>query len=511
MGRLIRSPFAALALGVLYFALFVPDDSPRAVDEFDRDEGFNLMKAFLVRRGFSLYGEIWSDQPPGYTYLLAAFTRVFGETPEAARLLTTLFASAAIAAVYEICRRNDASYRGHLAGFCAALTLVMSRAFVQYSAAVMITLPSVACILFACLPLSSGAQRGRARLATAGILLGLGLGIKLMILPVLPAFLLLFGPEEISIRGRAVRIPARQSLIFGAACFLALALVFVPSLGHSGLTALYEAHASGAAVMRYSSVWNFFREDALLFVLAAIGAALGARRNACARFAVAWIALATVALARHAPVWHHHRFLITVPASLLVGIGVAEMMALARGAFPSRLRVARWAALLLVLGMIGWWSTQGGLSPLTSVLRHHERSRTGLALERSVRRHAPGAKLAVTTNQTIAYRLGLAVPPNLAVTSSKRRNSGHLKDDEIRRTIKETQPDVLILTNRWGKAFTGGFLRKRIGAEYRRVYYKRSARELAVYVRRPARIAPKRRANPHAPNERAIVVDGTDL
>jgi hypothetical protein len=34
------------------------------------DEGGNLMKAVLVAKGFHLYSEIWSDQPPILTFLL---------------------------------------------------------------------------------------------------------------------------------------------------------------------------------------------------------------------------------------------------------------------------------------------------------------------------------------------------------------------------------------------------------------------------------------------------------
>ncbi len=35
------------------------------------DEGFNLMKALLVNRGYTLYSQIWSDQPRLFTHLLA--------------------------------------------------------------------------------------------------------------------------------------------------------------------------------------------------------------------------------------------------------------------------------------------------------------------------------------------------------------------------------------------------------------------------------------------------------
>jgi len=40
--------------------------------KLDPDEGFNAIKGLLLVRGYPLYSEIWSDQPPFFTYLIAA-------------------------------------------------------------------------------------------------------------------------------------------------------------------------------------------------------------------------------------------------------------------------------------------------------------------------------------------------------------------------------------------------------------------------------------------------------
>ena len=42
------------------------------VYEFHPDEGVNLMKAALVANGYHLYDQIWNDQPPILTLILAA-------------------------------------------------------------------------------------------------------------------------------------------------------------------------------------------------------------------------------------------------------------------------------------------------------------------------------------------------------------------------------------------------------------------------------------------------------
>ena len=48
----------------------------RKIFEIDPDEGINLIKGLLVEQGYSLYTEIWSDQPPLFTYFLAVVFRI---------------------------------------------------------------------------------------------------------------------------------------------------------------------------------------------------------------------------------------------------------------------------------------------------------------------------------------------------------------------------------------------------------------------------------------------------
>ena len=65
-----------------------------AINDFtlDDDEGMNLLKADSLNRGYHLYDEIWSDQPPIYTYMIAAVLDMSGNNALAARLLSVVFA-----------------------------------------------------------------------------------------------------------------------------------------------------------------------------------------------------------------------------------------------------------------------------------------------------------------------------------------------------------------------------------------------------------------------------------
>ncbi len=115
----------------------------RTALEFGGDEGYELMKGFLVSLGHPLYREVWNDQPPLHTELLALLFRIFGPSAYVARLLSVGFAMALVAALY----RMVTDHSGRVAGLIALALLVSSSSFVQLCVSVMIELPAMALAL----------------------------------------------------------------------------------------------------------------------------------------------------------------------------------------------------------------------------------------------------------------------------------------------------------------------------------------------------------------------------
>ena len=74
--------------------------------EVASDEGINFMKALLYSEGYSLHGEIWSDQPPLFTVLLAGWWRLFGMSVTAARVLVALSSCVIVWSLYQLVRRR---------------------------------------------------------------------------------------------------------------------------------------------------------------------------------------------------------------------------------------------------------------------------------------------------------------------------------------------------------------------------------------------------------------------
>jgi 4-amino-4-deoxy-L-arabinose transferase-like glycosyltransferase len=476
--RVHAGRFASVAIGLVYVFVMVLFSQRRHYYELDRDEGFNLIKALLVGRGHPLYAETWSDQPPGYTYLLLAFTRLFGETPETARVLTILFVGALLAAIYELCRRSFSSVSGHVAGLGAVFALLLSTAFVASSTAVMIGLPSIAFSALAWLALSVARQRP-AWLAAAGALFACSLAVKLFTLPLIVIFAIavLLDPAA---DGRAPRGPASRYAFFAAGFFVVLLLVFGPVLFSGGADSLYASHVGARARMgSRSSLFGIFLADWPLYVAALLGSGLGLwRRSLTAAFALAWLLVAAVSLALHAPLWSHHRFLLAVPASVGFGILLGELLKLTLEASERGVRVAAAALGLLASCAV---VASANFDKIAATFRP-KISRGALAVEQAVRKHAPSARLMVASRQMYAYRLGLAVPPALSVTSLKRFASSQLSIPELRAIVKEANADVIVLDSRWP-------LRARneiegdIAGKYRRVHADPRMLGVKVFVR----------------------------
>lgn len=74
------------------------------------DEGVNALKARLFLEGYSLYSEVWTDQPPLFTLLIAATFTLFGQSVFVARALVLVLSGRSAS------RRLDRSSPGRQAG-----------------------------------------------------------------------------------------------------------------------------------------------------------------------------------------------------------------------------------------------------------------------------------------------------------------------------------------------------------------------------------------------------------
>ena len=87
------SPTLVGALGVLAVVVVTGVVYARwlSTAQWDPDEGILLGWAQLLGRGFRMYTDIWSDQPPGLAVSLVAGFRLFGESVESGRLVVLAY------------------------------------------------------------------------------------------------------------------------------------------------------------------------------------------------------------------------------------------------------------------------------------------------------------------------------------------------------------------------------------------------------------------------------------
>ena len=151
--------FAHLVLPLAFLAAMFLLFPYRQRFEFDLDEGLNAMKALLVARGYPLYSQVWSDQPPLLTYLLAGVVRLFGANIDAARALILLLSTVLMGAAAHFLKLSWGLWHA-LAG---ALLITLLPFYTALSVSVMVGLPAIAIAVASLASLQAWHQYGQRR------------------------------------------------------------------------------------------------------------------------------------------------------------------------------------------------------------------------------------------------------------------------------------------------------------------------------------------------------------
>lgn len=485
LGRLLEATplFVALAFYVILLSSGLRD-----AYELDPDEGNNVIKALLLDRGFALYQDIWSDQPPLHTNLLGLCFRVFGLHVEVGRALTAAFSACVVLVVYDLVRREIGGLEGHLAGLGSALQLAFGASYVRHSMSVMIGIPAIALAALSFWVLAVGQRRRRATWIASGVLFGLSLSMKLFTAPLAPV---LAGLAARSARDRTSEGGPSRALsalgFWGAGLLIALILGLAPALSGEGLAQLVTAHWLAGQRMQGHTVWEFLRWDALLYLTALGGALWAIQQKSRVGIALAgWLLLGIGALAAHAPVWLHHAVLIEVPACALAAMALGGAVRALRASDTPWFTRRTIPAILISI----FWLSALGIRARHVRRTYLYRDAPGEDLaELAVRRYAPDARLMVTSRQMIAFRMGMSVPPDLAVTSSKRFEAGLLSAEQIVSAIDSLSPAAVVLDERWSEPVVDQ-IRQAIDGRYRVVLDDPEHRRTLVYVRRVPEGAP---------------------
>jgi hypothetical protein len=490
-----KTSVPALVVAAVYLLASLKFTQFRTLFEFDVDEGNNLIKALLLDRGHSFLNEIWSDQPPLFTYALLAIFKVSGLSVAAARKFVLWTSAALLFALYDavfLClRRTVGLTMAHCGAMVASATLLLASSFGFLRVSVMIGMPAIASATLAVWASLSASGMGRALpsvasrrrwLVLAGALFGLSLAIKLFTAYLLPIVLLTaLAPDLTALRQRRFA-PVGMSLSLWSAGFgVVLLLGFLPALRSGAASELLLSHW-GSAELRQESRFNLgglVVGELSIFILAALGlllAMLG--RLGAALPWVAWLFASLVALYFHRPLWRHHDQLLLVPAAALVGIGIGVLPALLkpywrRGALPVVV-----GGTLLVLASAIAQKAPGLRTPSHG---REERDRAALEVLRGL--HLKDGYI-VASRPIFAFYLGSRVPPHLSVTSLKRFYSGRLSARDVVEEIERYEVELVLLSSRWPSSVRE-HVRRAIATDYELVFRDPKNGNLEVFRRRP--------------------------
>jgi len=459
----------ALAAAVLYAGIMVTLYPYRDVFAFDPDEGINAMKALLLERGYALFTQIWSDQPPLFTWLLRLWFDVFGWDVNTGRVLVLLFAAAIVFALYDISRL----VAGHGAALTACGLLAASAYFPRLSVSLAIGLPAVALATLALWALFRWLHDEHPGwIAAAGALMGCSLACKLftaVLLPVFGLWLVVAAPRDAN--GRRRWRAGIAWLLYTATTAGALLFVLV---GPAQLPALVSSHvlARRAPGLRRFGPLGLAVTGLTEWPLTLLGlgayAILVLRRRPTAAVFPAWAAAVALSLLGHAPVWYHHQLLLSVPHCAAAGIVLAELFRRnapgARALVPMRLVGGALVLALLVSAAFG------NRLPVP-------RSLAGAPTRvlASMRALAGVTRVVLATDPMYAFRAGYEVPPALAVLSLKRVATDPRLPDDIRAVLTGRPPEQVLLA-RGAIPEIAGWVRQSMANRYRLLFSDQGAK-----------------------------------
>jgi hypothetical protein len=360
-------------------------------------------------------------------------------------------------ALYQVVRMTA----GHLGAIVSCMLLVLSAGYLRLSVSVMLAVPSLMFVMLSVYAALRFRRAGRVGwVALSGALLALALGVKMwtaMLIPVVGLAVLAAARDGVAAAPAAGAW--RRPLAWwagGLASSLLILLMATVPLDEIGQLLRPHLDVRGARDFHANTVafWGHYREDLAIVLLALLGAALVIRRrDRTGAVPAAWAVTATIVLAGHEPLWYHHYLMVSVPLCWLAGIGVSGL----GGAVATR-DLLSWkgaptalawtplvpvaaAAVLLAAQVPGFLRANFGAWSAPDLRRDRH-------LIELMRNLSDDGGYVVTDEQVIAFRAGLRVPPELGVTSLKRRWSGHLPDAELVGLLGTYQPQLIYFAGR---------------------------------------------------------------
>jgi hypothetical protein len=422
------------------------------------DEGYNLMKAAMVVKGYALYSQIWSDQPPFLTYLLAWLYQLRGFSVYSSRLLILAFSCLLVWSVVQFLRLAW----GKTAALLVVALLLLVPYFPLLSAAVMVGQPSLAMAGVSLLFLTAWHRRPmRILLIFSALAFSLSILTKLFTAPLAIVFVIgLIAAQYTANQEEQSLFQLLSPAMLWSVIFIASTLIAGIWLsGTQNINELFQPHLAASQASVYPPneqllpITYYLLDAWPILLLALFGVAFVLQqRRWLMLYPLAWMLSSFVELLVLKPVWYHHQLLVTIPAAMFAAIATGETL----HAILDRLR--RLPELkqnrILVAGSLASFVLVSAFRvPDTYTFFRQQASADATQrhpfedkLLKKIDQYAPQTNWMLTDTPMFAFRSGLKVPPNLVVISWKRLAAGDLDEKEILNTLQTLKPEQVLFS-----------------------------------------------------------------
>lgn len=385
------------------------------------DEGYELQKARLLNRGWTLYRDIWNDQPPLHTWVLSQMFRVFGEEALWGRLLSLAAALWVGGNVGYWCRKANA---GGISGALAVAMLFSHDPFFTLSINTMLEMPAAAAGVTAIRVAAWRRLSDRQASWVAGVVMGLAAQVKVTALLYCPAAIcvLWLRRSETPVWGMwGPRLVHWAAFVAGTALgFLCIAALWPGEL--SGLWTHFSPRMREAFAQLYDIPWDWAPGVSSLALCLALFPLAATRQQwkTCLPFLVN-LASSLLVLQVHRPVWWIYTLHLLVPGAVLAAVSVQAgweslSQLFSRPALPTPMlrRIAGLVAFFLCLTTVP-----------AGLVRHIRETRQPDAavyqeLVEQMQRGRECSEWAFSIELIVAFQAGMMTPPWTTVMPEKR-------------------------------------------------------------------------------------------
>jgi hypothetical protein len=463
------------------------------------DEGFELYKAFAVYSGQHLYTDIWNDQPPLFTLILAFAFYFSGPSVVAARVIASSFGAILCISLVNIARISAKSFgnanidRGQspveMANWftlvqVAVLVSVMvaSPGILTWLISVMLEVPAFALGCCSLWVLLAGFRKHLNRaLVCSALVFALALQVKLTAGMLIPGIAVaMFLVQEARASGSANRKDSWLTLAFRTAVlllqwgglvmlmFIVFGLLFGSNqyylLWHSHFNATMDEAMSKTSGFEFSPAFLVKQPSTIVFVV--LGLLLSFLRGRWRNVAipVVWFVTALVVHSLHKPWWAYYNLHFYIPLAWLTFESAKAIYCEALMVFVKRQgRVRTLAYCVILLIIFAWFGAATGTQLVKEVGR---KSRLGSVRENDIVKQLlipNGRSHTIYCDDPIyAFHAKLLLPPELAVVCAKRFWSGNLTRDKIFEITRDFAPEKVLLghtppTPLWNEFLSKGY------------------------------------------------------